>query len=170
MGRPNAYFPLGVGGGVGVESARLNRWKYFQTRFEFTRDPHHWAAYPTIRRQRSSIFFRRVLDEIKDFWHAQFDGRTPPISFCFVEGHLVVTPLHCLHPIRHKDGESFARGMLGLPKQKVGLIYSINGAVLRNCRTRELDEGCECVHFVHDLIADPTCGEVSGPANDKWCA
>src|SRR5690606_23824641 len=93
-----------------------------QALFKVRHDLHGRPADPSIRRQRGSVFFLWIADEIEDQRHAKLGRRRPPSPLLSIERQFPVLPFDRLHAVGDVYWEPLARGVVGFSEQKLALV------------------------------------------------
>ncbi len=151
---------------IGIGCTGCDRRISLQALLELHHDLHYRSRDPCVLGRARWVFLFRIGKEIEDLRHAKLSGRAPPVALRFVERHFPVAPFHRLKTVSHEDRKAFAVRFL-LTQEKVRLIYAVDGAILRNRRTRDVGERRERVYLMHNLVADPTRRDLARPTDDK---
>jgi hypothetical protein len=108
-----------------------------------------------------------IGNEIEGFRAAKLGGRRPPVSLLVVEDYLPVLPLNGFEAIGHEDWETFAVRLLGFAEQEIGLVYSIDNAILWHRHAGDFREGRKGIDLVNDLVTHTAGRNSAGPADNE---
>ena len=136
--------------------AQLKRCNYFRHRFDG----------PCVFDRHRKFFFG-IENEVEQLRRAKFHRGREPVVHLVVEMQFPVSPFHRMQAVRAEQQDAFAvRGFL-LTEQEIGLVYAVDGAVLRHGSAGDFGKGRERVHLVNDLITHATGGNFPRPTDDE---
>jgi hypothetical protein len=109
----------------------------------------------------------QIGEEIDDF--RQWEGHRWVIHvFLPDKVHFPVSPFDSRQPITDVSRKPFAVGVLLFAQEEVGLIDTVNRAIVRNFRATRPRKGRIEVYNVNDLVADSARWNFTRPPDNEW--